>query len=152
MLVIDHVTPAAHRLRLGIAAHVPAAPAAGEERPAGDLRRRRSGAQRAALPPPAAAGGRGALPATRGVARLPPQQARWALPRGAVVEARSGRAPHRGVVKAGAPRARRIFDTVDLHFVREQREARLTDDAAALAEVERRQREELALIRRATSR
>jgi len=44
------------------------------------------------------------------------------------------------------PNARLVFDTVDLHFLREQREAELADFAAAARAAERTREEELALI------
>jgi glycosyltransferase involved in cell wall biosynthesis len=47
------------------------------------------------------------------------------------------------------PNARIVFDTVDLHFLREQRLAELTGDKATRAVAERRRREELDLIAQA---
>lgn len=44
-----------------------------------------------------------------------------------------------------APQARLLFDTVDLHFLREQRQAELTGDAAARRAAARTRRQELAL-------
>lgn len=46
-----------------------------------------------------------------------------------------------------AARARIVFDTVDLHFLREQRAAALSGDAASLRAAERTRQHELALIR-----
>ena len=51
------------------------------------------------------------------------------------------------LLRRHAPRAHLVFDTVDLHHVREQREAELADDAAALRNAARTRRAELALIR-----
>lgn len=48
-----------------------------------------------------------------------------------------------------APQARLWFDTVDLHFLREQREADLRGDPAASKLAEQRKRQELDLMRRA---
>jgi O-antigen biosynthesis protein len=55
---------------------------------------------------------------------------------------------HFDTVRELAPRAAIVFDTVDLHFVREMLAARLSGDRAALALATRRQEEELALMRR----
>lgn len=49
-------------------------------------------------------------------------------------------------VRLHAPQSRVIFDTVDLHFVREDRHARLTSDAEALRNAEEKQRVEHRLI------
>jgi len=49
-------------------------------------------------------------------------------------------------VRSNCPNARIIFDTVDLHFLREMRLAELTGDKASRAVAERRKHEELALI------
>jgi len=48
-----------------------------------------------------------------------------------------------------APRARTVFDTVDLHFVREQRGAELTGNARLARQAARSQRRELAMVTRA---
>ena len=50
-----------------------------------------------------------------------------------------------GLVHRLAPKARVVFDTVDLHFVRERREAELAGDAALLARAAEREREEIGL-------
>lgn len=50
-------------------------------------------------------------------------------------------------VEANCPRARRVFDTVDLHFLREARRVRLSD-ARPSAEAERLKARELAVARR----
>ena len=47
-------------------------------------------------------------------------------------------------VRRAAPAARIVFNTVDLHFLREEREARLTGNAAALAQAGRTRRQEIA--------
>lgn len=49
-------------------------------------------------------------------------------------------------IRRYCPEARLVFDTVDLHFLREQREAELKGTAGAAREAERTRREELALI------
>ncbi len=46
-----------------------------------------------------------------------------------------------------APRARRLFDTVDLHYLRERRAAELTGDPLLLRTAERTRRNELRLVR-----
>ncbi|QGU33475.1 glycosyltransferase [Thermochromatium tepidum] len=53
------------------------------------------------------------------------------------------------VVRRYAPQAEVWFDTVDLHFLREQREAELKNDPAALKRAAQRRRQELDLIARA---
>ncbi|MFC4727805.1 glycosyltransferase [Coralloluteibacterium thermophilus] len=58
-------------------------------------------------------------------------------------------APLFELTRRHAPRARFIFDTVDLHFVRELRAAELSGDAAARRAAEATRARELALIRRA---
>ncbi|MEO7250995.1 MAG: glycosyltransferase [Arenimonas sp.] len=50
-----------------------------------------------------------------------------------------------------APQAHLVFDTVDLHFLREQREAAQSFEPAAAATAARTQRAELALVRAADS-
>ena len=50
------------------------------------------------------------------------------------------------LVRRYAPEAKLAFDTVDLHFLREQRAAELTGNAALLRQAEASQRSELALI------
>lgn len=52
-------------------------------------------------------------------------------------------------VRQYAPQAEVWFDTVDLHFLREQREAELKNDPAALKRAAQRRRQELDLIARA---
>ena len=52
-------------------------------------------------------------------------------------------------VRLHAPQSRIIFDTVDLHFLREHREAQLTGDPEARFKAEEKQRLEHALIERA---
>ena len=51
-----------------------------------------------------------------------------------------------GLVRRHAPQARLLFDTVDLHFLREQRAAGLTGNAALARQAQASQRSELALI------
>ncbi|HEY1033931.1 MAG TPA: glycosyltransferase [Pseudoxanthomonas sp.] len=53
------------------------------------------------------------------------------------------------VLRRHAPQARLLFDTVDLHYLRERRAAELTGDAAALRAAARTRTLELALIREA---
>lgn len=53
------------------------------------------------------------------------------------------------LLRAQAPRARVVFDTVDLHFLREQREAELAGDAAGLRTAARTRKAELALVTQA---
>jgi len=50
------------------------------------------------------------------------------------------------MIRRLCPHARVVFDTVDLHFLREQREAELTGSRAALLAADETRREELALI------
>ena len=50
------------------------------------------------------------------------------------------------LLRRHAPRARLLFDTVDLHYLRERRAAELTGDAAGLRAAERTRALELALI------
>jgi len=52
-------------------------------------------------------------------------------------------------VRLYAPQSRVIFDTVDLHFLREDRQARLSSDAKALAQAQEKQRLERAVIEQA---
>lgn len=54
-----------------------------------------------------------------------------------------------GLVRANAPQARVVFDTVDLHFVREQREAELRDHPRLLRHARGTRRRELALVAKA---
>ena len=51
------------------------------------------------------------------------------------------------LLRRHAPRAKLLFDTVDLHYLRERRAAELTGDAAALRAAMRTREFELALIR-----
>jgi GT2 family glycosyltransferase/glycosyltransferase involved in cell wall biosynthesis len=51
------------------------------------------------------------------------------------------------MVRAHAPRARVLFDTVDLHFLREDRAARLSGRAVMQRQAEASRRRELALVR-----
>ncbi len=51
--------------------------------------------------------------------------------------------------RRNAPRARLVYDTVDLHFVRERREAEMHNDRRALAASDRRREQEIDLTRRA---
>ncbi|MDE2156052.1 MAG: glycosyltransferase [Xanthomonadaceae bacterium] len=51
-----------------------------------------------------------------------------------------------GLVRRHAPQARLLFDTVDLHFLREQRAAELTGNAALARQAQASRRSELALI------
>ncbi|WP_229668555.1 glycosyltransferase [Arenimonas soli] len=53
------------------------------------------------------------------------------------------------LLRLQAPRARVVFDTVDLHFLREQREAELAGDAAGLRTAARTRKAELALVAQA---
>ena len=55
-------------------------------------------------------------------------------------------APVLPLLRAQAPQARLVFDTVDLHFLRERREAELAGDPARLRAAGRTRRSELALI------
>jgi glycosyltransferase involved in cell wall biosynthesis len=50
------------------------------------------------------------------------------------------------LLRLHAPRARLLFDTVDLHYLRERRGAALTGDSAALEAAEATRRHELAMI------
>lgn len=56
---------------------------------------------------------------------------------------------HIADVRRFAPQSRLIFDTVDLHFLRQQREAALTQDPALRQEADEKQKEEYALIDKA---
>ncbi|MEP7276078.1 MAG: glycosyltransferase [Betaproteobacteria bacterium] len=56
---------------------------------------------------------------------------------------------HIDAVRAFAPEALVVFDTVDLHFLREERLAELEDSGAAKAVARAKRNEELALIRKA---
>jgi O-antigen biosynthesis protein len=56
---------------------------------------------------------------------------------------------HIDTVKNAAPRARVIFDTVDLHFLRQEREAELANDAIARAAAARMKRTELEIMSKA---
>jgi O-antigen biosynthesis protein len=58
-------------------------------------------------------------------------------------------AKHIDAVRAFAPRALLVFDTVDLHFLREQRLAELNESGTAKRTAEAKRTEELALIRKA---
>lgn len=51
------------------------------------------------------------------------------------------------LLRSRAPKATLVFDTVDLHFLREQRAAELAGDRAGLRAAERTRRTELALVR-----
>ena len=53
------------------------------------------------------------------------------------------------LLRSQAPRARVVFDTVDLHYLREQREAELAGDAAGLRTSARTRKAELALVAQA---
>ena len=53
------------------------------------------------------------------------------------------------VVRRLAPQAKVIFDTVDLHFLRESREAQLKQDPSLHAAAVRRKEQELSLVRAA---
>jgi glycosyltransferase involved in cell wall biosynthesis len=57
--------------------------------------------------------------------------------------------PNMALVRKLAPRAQIIFDTVDLHFLREQRAAEHTDNPAMIRQAQASQKRELALIRAA---
>lgn len=52
------------------------------------------------------------------------------------------------LLRAHAPRARLVFDSVDLHFLRERREAELAGDPARMRMAERTRRRELDVIAR----
>lgn len=58
-------------------------------------------------------------------------------------------ARHFDTVRRLCPRAQLLFDTVDLHFLREQREAALSGKASLLAAAQQRKTQELALARAA---
>jgi len=58
-------------------------------------------------------------------------------------------ARHLTTVRRLAPRARIVFDTVDLHFLREERQARLVQDSALQSAGASRKRQELRLARSA---
>lgn len=55
--------------------------------------------------------------------------------------------PYAALVRALAPQAKLVFDTVDLHFVREEREAALGDNESLKAKAATTKRQELELIR-----
>ncbi len=57
--------------------------------------------------------------------------------------------PHVEAIRAFAPQARFVFDTVDLHFLREERLAELNDSALGKAAARAKRDAELALIRSA---
>jgi len=56
---------------------------------------------------------------------------------------------HMATVQRHAPRAKVVFDTVDLHFLREEREAQLKQDASLRLSAARRKQRELDLARSA---
>jgi len=56
-------------------------------------------------------------------------------------------APMLKMLRKHCPQARVIFDTVDLHFLREQREAEITGTQAAIRAAEKTRSEELSLIK-----
>ena len=56
---------------------------------------------------------------------------------------------HLDAVRLHAPQSRIIFDTVDLHFLREHRQAQVTGDASVLEQAQRREEIEHALIEQA---
>ena len=58
-------------------------------------------------------------------------------------------ARHMATVRRFAPRAKVVFDTVDLHFLREEREAQLKQDTALCTSAARRKLQELELARSA---
>ena len=58
-------------------------------------------------------------------------------------------ARHMTTVQRLAPRAKIVFDTVDLHFVREERQARITQDGALESAIAARKEQELRLAMRA---
>jgi GT2 family glycosyltransferase len=58
-------------------------------------------------------------------------------------------ARHMSTVRRHAPQAKVIFDTVDLHFLREKREAELKQDPSLRPAVARTKQQELRLVRRA---
>lgn len=55
-------------------------------------------------------------------------------------------AQYQALVRRHAPRARLVFDTVDLHFLREERAARTLDRAPLRRQAQRSRRRELALV------
>ncbi|OOG55555.1 glycosyltransferase [Rhodanobacter sp. C03] len=55
--------------------------------------------------------------------------------------------PHMSLVRKLAPSAKILFDTVDLHFLREQRAAAHSNNAALTRQAEASRRRELALVR-----
>ena len=56
-------------------------------------------------------------------------------------------AQHLSVVRYYAPQAKVVFDTVDLHFLREERQAKLSGSAEQTKRAERRRRQELTLVK-----
>ncbi len=56
-------------------------------------------------------------------------------------------APNLGLIRRMAPQAKIVFDTVDLHFLREQRAAQLTGNRALIRQAQSSRRRELELIR-----
>ncbi len=58
-------------------------------------------------------------------------------------------ATHMTAVRRFAPQAKVVFDTVDLHFLREERQAHVTQDEGLLAEISNRKQSELKLVGRA---
>ncbi|MGH8589673.1 MAG: glycoside hydrolase family 99-like domain-containing protein [Gammaproteobacteria bacterium] len=66
-----------------------------------------------------------------------------------VLSRRDPAARHLPAVRRHAPQATLVFDTVDLHFIREEREATLAEDVAARARAARGREDELALARAA---
>jgi GT2 family glycosyltransferase len=58
-------------------------------------------------------------------------------------------ARHMTAVRRFAPQAKIVFDTVDLHFLRNEREAQLTQDQSLMSEAARRKQQELRLAVRA---
>ncbi|MGH9695811.1 MAG: glycosyltransferase family 4 protein [Bryobacteraceae bacterium] len=64
----------------------------------------------------------------------------------AILSRRDFARKHMGDVRRFAPQARLVFDTVDLHFLREKREAELTDNAELAQNTEENRRLEYELI------
>ena len=57
-------------------------------------------------------------------------------------------AKHMTTVRRLAPNARLVFDTVDLHFLREERQAEVAQDSALREEIASRREQELGLAMR----
>ena len=80
-----------------------------------------------------------------------PSLAKWLRREGATLDAvmlcrHYVAAPNLNLVQRLAPHAKLLFDTVDLHFLREQRAAQHTGNSSLVRQAERSRRRELALI------